>query len=264
MRVECHLGRLNTCKKLNQREFTKTRNHDGNEFVFKIRPHSNGHELEEYWTAVDKDLLKLEKYTLIPGFSINFFFGSNDAQLDRKLVQAASRLQPSSPALLPSRAHRFGLPIPLPTQTGAPCLGDCRLSYLLAKARLTSPLPSPSRLFQAPQCSEPVSTIVGRPPGSPLGGSTFRRQVSGIAPGTRRKLFVVPPPSPLPPLPQGQGRLCSPPTPSPGPPALSMPGARPPLPPTRDSSSCAAHGACASHMQGGFPNVTARLSKSRR
>ena len=47
----------------------------------KIRPHSNGHEFEAHsgWALVDdlKDdskLSKLEKYSLIPGLSMNFIF----------------------------------------------------------------------------------------------------------------------------------------------------------------------------------------------
>ena len=52
----------------------------------KIRPHSNGHQFKELWTTVDKDFSKSEKYTLIAGLSTNFCFGSNDAQLARKLV----------------------------------------------------------------------------------------------------------------------------------------------------------------------------------
>ena len=45
------------------------------------------------WTTVDRELEKLEIYTLIPELSMNFVFGFNDAQLDRKLVQAVSSLQ---------------------------------------------------------------------------------------------------------------------------------------------------------------------------
>ena len=63
----------------------------------KILPHSNGHEFKARWTTFDKDLSKVETYTQILGLSMNFIFGFNDAQLVRKLVQAVSRLQPSSP-----------------------------------------------------------------------------------------------------------------------------------------------------------------------
>ena len=54
-----------------------------------------------HWTSVDKNWLKLEKYTLIPGLRmpVNFFLGFNDALLVRKLVKAVSRLQPSFPGL---------------------------------------------------------------------------------------------------------------------------------------------------------------------
>ena len=45
-----------------------------------------GHEFEAHWTTVDKDLSKMEKYALIPGLDMNFFFAlnawsMNDAQL---------------------------------------------------------------------------------------------------------------------------------------------------------------------------------------
>ena len=48
--------------------------------------------------VVDKDWSTLEEYTLIPGLPVrmNFFFGFNDAQLVRKLVQTVSRYQTSS------------------------------------------------------------------------------------------------------------------------------------------------------------------------
>ena len=65
----------------------------------KIRPLSNGHEFEAHWTTVDKDLSKMEKYTLIHGLSMNFFFGFNDAQFVRKLVQAVRVFQTSPPGL---------------------------------------------------------------------------------------------------------------------------------------------------------------------
>ena len=38
--------------------------------------------------AVGQGLLKLEKYYLAPGLSINFFFGFNDSKMGRTLVQA--------------------------------------------------------------------------------------------------------------------------------------------------------------------------------
>ena len=80
-------------------------NHDVNEF-FKIWPHSNGHEFEAYWTAVDRDLLKLEKSTLIPRLSMNFFFGFNDS---------VSRLHPSYTPTHPGDEGRYpftaGLPL---------------------------------------------------------------------------------------------------------------------------------------------------------
>ena len=41
----------------------------------------------------------MEKYTLIHGLSMNFFFGFNDAQFVRKLVQAVRVFQTSSPGL---------------------------------------------------------------------------------------------------------------------------------------------------------------------
>ena len=72
----------------------------------KIRPRSKGHEFEAHWTTVDKDLSKMEKYTLIiimgliHGLSMNFFFGFNDAQFVRKLVQAVRVFQTSSPWLV--------------------------------------------------------------------------------------------------------------------------------------------------------------------
>ena len=47
--------------------------------------------------ALDKDLLKLEKYTLIPGLRMTFFSGFNNARLVRKLVLAANCFQPASP-----------------------------------------------------------------------------------------------------------------------------------------------------------------------
>ena len=64
------------------------------------RARSNGHEFEAHWTTVDKDLSKMEKYTLIHGLSMNFFFGFNDAQFVRKLVQAVRVFQTSSPGLV--------------------------------------------------------------------------------------------------------------------------------------------------------------------
>ena len=73
----------------------------------KIRPRtgadrafSNDHEFEAQWTTVDKDLSKMEKYIVIHGLSMNFFFGFNDAQFVRKLVQAVRVFQTSSPGLL--------------------------------------------------------------------------------------------------------------------------------------------------------------------
>ena len=76
----------------------------------KIRPRSNGHEFEAHWTTVDKDLSKMEKYTLIHGLSMKFFFGFNDAQFVRKLVQAVRVFQTSSPGLAPSVAPRQAAP----------------------------------------------------------------------------------------------------------------------------------------------------------
>ena len=69
----------------------------------KILPCSNGHEFEEHWTTVDKDLSKMEKYTLIHGMCMNFFFGFNNAQFVRKLVQAVRVFQTSSPGLYLNR-----------------------------------------------------------------------------------------------------------------------------------------------------------------
>ena len=44
-----------------------------------------------------QDLSKLEKYSLVSGLSINFFFVFDNAKMERKLVQVVSRFQPSSP-----------------------------------------------------------------------------------------------------------------------------------------------------------------------
>ena len=84
----------------NCRDFTVTSHSHA---IFKNpaphRARSNGHEFEAHWTTVDKDLSKMEKYTLIHGLSMNFFFGFNDAQFVRKLVQAVRVFQTSSPGL---------------------------------------------------------------------------------------------------------------------------------------------------------------------
>ena len=45
--------------------------------------------LQARWTTIEKDSSKLEKYTLIPGLSMNFFFGFNDAELVRKISSAS-------------------------------------------------------------------------------------------------------------------------------------------------------------------------------
>ena len=77
--VECQLGRVNNTSNL--LKFELTRFHRDQPIIatqtnfFKIRPHTNDHEFEAHWTAIDKDLWKLEKYTLIPGLSMNYFFG---------------------------------------------------------------------------------------------------------------------------------------------------------------------------------------------
>ena len=96
---------LNLRSNANCRDFTVTSHSHA---IFKNpAPHrgrSNGHEFEAHWTTVDKDLLKMEKYTLIHGLSMNFFFGFNDAQFVRKLVQAVRVFQTSSPGLLWPRA----------------------------------------------------------------------------------------------------------------------------------------------------------------
>ena len=45
----------------------------------------------------------MEKYTLISGLIMNFFFGFNDTQLVRKLVHVVSRFQPSPPGLVAAK-----------------------------------------------------------------------------------------------------------------------------------------------------------------
>ena len=67
----------------------------------KFQPHSNGpygHKLRSVGkqsTKIDKK--KMEKYSLVPGLSMNSFFDFNDAKLGGKLVQAVSRFQSHPP-----------------------------------------------------------------------------------------------------------------------------------------------------------------------
>ena len=70
--------------------------HYADEFLKKIQPHSTCHEFKACWTTIDKDLSILEKYTLIPALSINFFFGFNNSQLVRRLVKEVSCLHRGS------------------------------------------------------------------------------------------------------------------------------------------------------------------------
>ena len=51
-------------------------------------PSTNGHEFEEQWTAVGQGVPKLEKYSVVPGLCLNFFFLFNDAKMGQNLVQA--------------------------------------------------------------------------------------------------------------------------------------------------------------------------------
>ena len=48
------------------------------------------HKLEGQWAALAQGfkLPKLEKYSLVSGLSINFFFGFNNAKKGQNLVQA--------------------------------------------------------------------------------------------------------------------------------------------------------------------------------
>jgi len=117
---------LNLRSNANCRDFTVTSHSHA---IFKNpAPHrgrSNGHEFEAHWTTVDKDLLKMEKYTLIHGLSMNFFFGFNDAQFVRKLVQAVRVFQTSSPGL----GHRAILRSPK-------CLHDLNLKSFVCNVVL--------------------------------------------------------------------------------------------------------------------------------
>ena len=45
------------------------------------------HKLEGQWAALAQGLPKLEKYSLVSGLSINFFFGFNNAKMGQNLVQ---------------------------------------------------------------------------------------------------------------------------------------------------------------------------------
>ena len=64
--------------------------HDVNETKLKYgpAPTATTHEFEAQWAAVGQGLPKLEKYSLVSGLSINFFFGFNDAKMVRNSVQA--------------------------------------------------------------------------------------------------------------------------------------------------------------------------------
>ena len=61
----------------------------------KIWSHSNGSNFEAHWTTINKDLSKLEKFTLVPGLSMNFFLEFNDTKLARKLVWMVNCFQAS-------------------------------------------------------------------------------------------------------------------------------------------------------------------------
>ena len=61
---------------------TKVPDEDVNETKLKIWPHTNGHEFEAQWASIGQGLPKSEKYSLVPGLSMNFFFGFYDAKLE--------------------------------------------------------------------------------------------------------------------------------------------------------------------------------------
>ena len=117
--AECHLRLPNTvqhtpaCQNLNWHEFTvMILSSHRRRFLLKSGPTgmaTSSSNFQARWTTVDKDLSKLEKYTLIPGLSINFFLGLTTPNWSEKLVQAMLALVScfhceSFPTLIPLTA----------------------------------------------------------------------------------------------------------------------------------------------------------------
>ena len=115
VRVERHLRLLNTvqhtqaCQNLNWHKFTVIILSSWRRRIFlKSGPTgmaTSVSNFQAHWTAVDKDLSKLEKYTLIPGLSMNFFFGFNDAESVRKISSGDASPGESFPLWVVSNPH---------------------------------------------------------------------------------------------------------------------------------------------------------------